>query len=699
MNVVLKFADSTRKDEPAFVRRLRLRAKRRVLWMRALWAKGLAGTEQGLAISHAEVDRILDDPVTSAEAEALFYANDEAARELSYEIDAADSQSDREEKWTWILDEFGLSNSEGDLLSMAAAVELDPWLKRVYGYLNDDATACHATQSLARSLFGWSASIRIGADSALVRWLIARPLDSAGNPWTDSSPWSADPHIVSWLAATDGESLLLDSVLGTAAQFVFASKSAPQSCLYPDQLAAMQQFTHTMRTTGNTAFEIELVAAEGAGKQTLAAQFAGAVGMKLLVVDASLLAQSEISACVESGIRAARLARLTGSVLYWRSCDNVDPRVWRAVAGRAAVTVIGSASPLAWQRGGPLRRSFQLPARGRQHRVALWNQLAGTRRIDGIPSPVSEWMLTPGEIANAARAASAGEDALADIFRQMVHRSPGELFSPLPCPYTWDDIVLPANLREHLKELETQAWLRSAVYEDWGFDRLFPLGGGITALFAGPSGTGKTMAAQVLARSLSMELFRVDLAGVMNKYIGETEKRLKQVFEVCERANVMLFFDEADALFGQRTQVKDAHDRYANIQVDYLLQRMEQFDGIAILATNRKSDLDNAFLRRIRFIIDFLSPGPAERLALWQLALPERSPAGEALLDHIDWDFLATKLAMTGADIKAAALSAAFRARSQSARIGMKHILDAARREMTKHGISLRPGDLEEVQR
>ena len=130
-------------------------------------------------------------------------------------------------------------------------------------------------------------------------------------------------------------------------------------------------------------------------------------------------------------------------------------------------------------------------------------------------------------------------------------------------------------------------------------------------MFAGPSGTGKTMAAQVLARSLDMELYRIDLAGVVNKYIGETEKRLKQVFDACERSNVLLFFDEADALFGQRSQVKDAHDRYANIQIDYLLQRMEQFNGIAILATNRKGDLDKAFLRRIRFIVDFMQPGPS----------------------------------------------------------------------------------------
>jgi SpoVK/Ycf46/Vps4 family AAA+-type ATPase len=286
-------------------------------------------------------------------------------------------------------------------------------------------------------------------------------------------------------------------------------------------------------------------------------------------------------------------------------------------------------------------------------------------------------------------------EAAVQVCRQMVYRTPGELFTPLPCPFSWDDIVLAPQLRQHLDELEQQARLRWSVYEEWDFGRLCPLGKGISALFAGPSGTGKTMAAQVLSRALGLELYRVDLAGVMNKYIGETEKRLKQVFDACERANVLLFFDEADALFGQRMQVKDAHDRFANIEVDYLLQRMEQFDGLAILATNRKSDLDRAFLRRLRFIIEFVPPGPTERLAIWQQALATHTPQGEELLEAIDWEFLATKLTMTGADIKASALGAAFLARTEGRRIGMRHILHATRRELAKHGVVVRPGDWE----
>jgi SpoVK/Ycf46/Vps4 family AAA+-type ATPase len=322
-------------------------------------------------------------------------------------------------------------------------------------------------------------------------------------------------------------------------------------------------------------------------------------------------------------------------------------------------------------------------------RVRLWRQFTS----EPIPEAIRGWSLRPAEIRTAAQIACAGSAAVLDTCRRMLHKEEGDLFTALPCPYAWDDIILPNGVRRQLEELTAQARLSAAVLEEWGFERLCRMGRGLNVLFAGPSGTGKTMAAQVVARALGRELYRVDLAGVVNKYIGETEKRLRQVFAACERSAVVLFFDEADALFGQRTQVKDAHDRYANIQIDYLLQRMEQFDGVAVLATNRKNDLDPAFLRRLRFIVDFLAPGPQERLALWRISLAEQSPGGEELLEAIAWDWLAENLVLTGADIKAIALAAAFLARSAGSRIRMDHLLHAARREMNKHGASWRASE------
>jgi SpoVK/Ycf46/Vps4 family AAA+-type ATPase len=265
-----------------------------------------------------------------------------------------------------------------------------------------------------------------------------------------------------------------------------------------------------------------------------------------------------------------------------------------------------------------------------------------------------------------------------------------DLLNILPCPYTWDDLVVAPDLSQTLHDFESQVRLRWEVYEEWGFSRLTHLGQGISALFGGPSGTGKTMAAQVLARSLDLTLYRVDLAGVVNKYIGETEKRLRDVFDACERSGGLLFFDEADALFGSRFQAKEAHDRFANIEIDYLLQRIEQFDGIAILATNRKNDLDTAFLRRLRFVCDFLPPGKPERLNLWRKALPASSPTGEDILGEIDFQGLADHIDLNGAQIKAIALGAAFLARSEGTKINMKHIELAAAREFGKQGLRLR---------
>ncbi|NJM60641.1 MAG: ATP-binding protein [Oscillatoriales cyanobacterium RU_3_3] len=460
-------------------------------------------------------------------------------------------------------------------------------------------------------------------------------------------------------------------------------------------MKAIESFVAAMgRVDRNVPLEIELVGAPGAGKRTLAMQVCAALNLDLMTADASLLLGADVprSLALERLMRVVRLAGLSGAALYWHGLEDVNPKLWQWSQFHCGLTFLGVTVPLEPSQNRVIRRSFSLPRLTRTQQVQLWQQLTND---SPVPDAIANWLLTPAEIQKATQVTSAGTETITAVCRQMLHRQAGELFAPLGCPYTWADIVLPETVRQHLRELEEQARLRWQVYEEWGFGQLCPMGQGMTALFSGPSGTGKTMAAQVLARSLDMELYRVDLAGVINKYIGETEKRLKQVFDACERANVLLFFDEADALFGQRTQVKDAHDRFANIEIDYLLQRMEQFDGIAILATNRKSDLDRAFLRRIRFIVDFVQPGVEERSQLWRSALLESTPQGEPLLEGIDWEFLANKLTMTGADIKSAALGAAFLARSQGTRIAMQHVLHAARREMAKHGVAIRTGEWE----
>jgi len=676
--------------EPAFLARVRLRAHRRALWLKALWsAEPATGS---LAITPEEVQRHLTEPGSMAEAEASFYAAEASAREPSQRLAEADAGLEDHERWRRLRAVFGLTDAESDLLALALAVAADPAFGRVCGYLQDDATACHATPLLAAALFSWPNLPGLGVDSALVRWRLARVPDGAGHPCAPNAPWAADPYILAWLLGERG----LDPVLGTAAERLASRDAASLECLYPQTFRSMAEFLAALRPPQSFSplppVEIELAGPRGAGKRTLAAQLCAGSGADLFVIDLEALLGGELppAQVVERICHALRQTCLEGAVPYWNHASVLDARLRRMLEGQCGLAFYASETPVrALPSDRVARQSFHLGRLSQAQRVRLWRQLTP----EPMPEALHDWQLTPAELRATAQVAPAGAPATLHVAQRILHHEPGELFSTLPLPYTWDDIVLTSDIRRQLEELSLQARLRGEVLETWGFERLCRMGRGINALFAGPSGTGKTMAAQVLARELDRELCRVDLAEVVNKYIGETEKRLKRVFEICERAPVVLFFDEADALFGQRTQVKDAHDRYANIQIDYLLQRMEQFDGVAILATNRKNDLDSAFLRRLRFIVDFLAPGPQERLALWRLSLAQHSPAGEELLEEIAWEWLAENLLLTGAEIKAIALAAAFLARAEGARIRMDHLQHAARREMAKQGTAWRVGD------
>jgi AAA+ superfamily predicted ATPase len=244
----------------------------------------------------------------------------------------------------------------------------------------------------------------------------------------------------------------------------------------------------------------------------------------------------------------------------------------------------------------------------------------------------------------------------------------------------WDALVLPETDKRLLQQIASQVAHRFKVYETWKVSRSVNRGLGISALFAGESGTGKTLAAEVLAKILDLDLYRIDLSSVVNKYIGETEKNLRRLFDAAEDSGVVLFFDEADALFGKRSEVKDSHDRYANIEINYLLQRLEAYNGLAILATNLKNALDQAFMRRLRFIVNFPFPTPAERLLIWKKAFP----AGVPLDANLNFERLA-RLNLTGGNIHSIAINAAFLAASQtSPLVTLPVILEAARDELRK---------------
>jgi hypothetical protein len=310
-----------------------------------------------------------------------------------------------------------------------------------------------------------------------------------------------------------------------------------------------------------------------------------------------------------------------------------------------------------------------------------------------IDTLVAQFNLAPIAIRSAAQRASGNGDSIApqhsltpvlwDACRIEARPRLEGVAQRIEATATWDTLVLPEKEREQMRQISLHVRQRIRVYEGWGFADRSSRGLGISALFAGPSGTGKTTAAEVLAHELRLDLFRIDLSQVISKYIGETEKNLSRVFDAAEQGAAVLLFDEADALFGKRTEVKDSHDRYANCEVSYLLQRMEAYRGLAILTTNRKSFLDQAFLRRLRFVVEFPFPEASQRAEIWRRIFPSRTPVEGLNIDRL------SRLRVSGGNIHNIAMGAAFLAADAGHPVRMEHLLAAARTEFAKLEIPL----------
>jgi SpoVK/Ycf46/Vps4 family AAA+-type ATPase len=323
-----------------------------------------------------------------------------------------------------------------------------------------------------------------------------------------------------------------------------------------------------------------------------------------------------------------------------------------------------------------------------EEQAVAWTTALGPEASETAAQLASQFSLGLPEIDGiAARQAALGRADLPGLWNACLERTRPRLdllAERIEPRADWDDLVLPDDSRKLLNEISAQVDSRSTVYDTWGFRRKMSRGLGISALFAGESGVGKTMAAEVIANQLHLNLYRIDLSAVVSKYIGETEKNLRRLFDAADGGGAILFFDEADALFGKRSEVKDSHDRYANIEVNYLLQRMEAYTGLAILATNMRSALDLAFTRRLRFIVNFPVPGPTERKRIWLKVFPPDTPLE---LDDpalkVDFDRLA-KVNLTGGSIHNAALNAAFRAARAKSKVTMPLLVEAIQTELKK---------------
>jgi hypothetical protein len=323
---------------------------------------------------------------------------------------------------------------------------------------------------------------------------------------------------------------------------------------------------------------------------------------------------------------------------------------------------------------------------------ALCERLAGTLRL--LPDDISGVAQMAADSVQLAPDRKA-DDAVLTAARNLAVRGAPETVRLPPCIFEWDDIILPGAIKTLVKSIPEHVRFGPKVLDQWDFASRLPYGRGIGAMFSGPSGTGKTMCAQVIAASLGVELMQVEIARCVSKYIGETEKNIDRCFEAAEAASAVLLFDEADALFGKRTEIKDAHDRHANVEVAYLLQRIEAYEGLVLLTTNLKSNIDAAFLRRLRFVVDFPMPDAADRARIWDLAIPK---AAKCAAD-VDNAFLARRLPLSGGSIQSIAVNAAFNAAAEgTGEIHMRHIMAATRAELIKMGMLSAERELPEPQ-
>ncbi len=361
---------------------------------------------------------------------------------------------------------------------------------------------------------------------------------------------------------------------------------------------------------------------------------------------------------------------------------------WRSQSGK-----LTGERPLLWW-------AFSLPSTA-ERRLAWQQSLKGTGSVtdEEFNLLAGQFTLTTSQIENAVWTAKntafqngqivTSED-LFEAARLHSSHHLDNLAVKIEPRYRWEDIVLPEDDMAVLHEIVSTVRGRALVLETWGLGEKLVASAGISALFAGPPGTGKTLAAQVIAAELGMDIYKVDLSTVVSKYIGETEKNLERIFSQARNSNAILFFDEADAIFGKRSEVKDAHDRYANIEVGYLLQRMETYDGVVILATNLRANLDEAFTRRLQFVVDFPFPDETQRLEIWQVLFPSGVPRE----DNIDFKLLAKRFKLAGGSIRNAIVSAAFLAASEEIPVGTHHLLHGVRRELQKMGRLINEQDL-----
>lgn len=664
---------------------------------------------RGLYVSAADVTVLLG---RTPGAPTLYAAIPEAEDDAPATVPMRESGFDAGTTLGAVAAAFGLVPFEVDVLVLALAPELDLRYERLYAYLQDDVARRRPTVDLALNLLSHDADARLAhrahfaPGAPLLRHhLLDLAPDPAGpggpHPPLLARPLIVDEGIVNLLLGQGA----LDRRLADACRYVCVDAAFGARVLGAVGMDALIDAAHAMRAAGAWR-RIHMHGPRGSGKRGSAGALAAALGAPLLDVDLARMVDAPDFARLLA--LALRDAWLRDAVVYLRNADVLLPneRAVRraeceaALADGSVLAIVSTAAPWpATDADDATTVAFGEP--GYEARVALWTDALAATEADVSDETVralaSRFHLTPRQIALAAaagvRATAAGESTARALFAGARRQSGHELATlatRITPVHRWESLVLPDDARMQLRELCARVASRHRVLEEWGFARMLPRGTGVNALFAGSSGTGKTMAAEVVAAELGVDLFRVELAGVVSKYIGETEKNLDRIFAAAERANGIVLFDEADALFGKRSEVHDAHDRYANLEISYLLQRMEEYDGVALLSTNLRGNLDAAFVRRLAFTIHFPFPDAASRTAIWRGVWPAEVP----IAPEVDFSAFATQFALSGGNIKNIALAAAFLAASDGGLVDTQHLVAATRREYQKLGKELSAAEL-----
>ena len=642
---------------------------------------------RGLYISDEQVDGLLDrpgGPLVPPEA-------DEAVAHLR---DALETRADEAERAGSVVRlrglarAFGLEPVDVDLLLVALAPDLDPRFERLYGYLHDDVSRRRASVGLAIELCGATTGPggvtastagaplreRLGPLAPLVagRLLLVEDVDRPSL----TRPLRVPDRVTAHLLGDDSPDPAIEALLASSVPV-----DVDEVEVVARGLAAGQSLVYVRERPGASGRSLGWTAMARLGRPAIALD----LGRLSAGDDPVLLAAA-----------ASREARLRGAGLV---VGPVEPLVERGAAAVRAfaeqpgpvILVGGRDWDPAWSREPPLIVDAPVPSIVRRHQ--LWvDSLNGDAPAGFDPAAATiAFRLTPEQIDRAARAARHAATAenrpmtITDVAggaRAQNAAGLERLARRIEPTVGWDDLVLPAVVEAQLRELTARARHRDRVIGEWHMGTKGARGVGVTALFAGDSGTGKTMSAEVVGHDLALDVYVIDLSTVVDKYIGETEKNLDRIFTEADRVNGILLFDEADALFGKRSEVKDARDRYANVEVAYLLQRMERFDGLAVLTTNLRSNVDEAFVRRLDAIIDFPMPEEEHRRRLWAANLAPDLPVA----DDIDLDFLARRFKISGGNIRNVCVTAAYLAAAEDRPVAMPDLVRATEREYRKLG-------------